>query len=134
MVGITGAVAAMTTTTYFPVSISPQWIASYNSGASTTASYSIFSDGTIRDHNLLVLETWLPTGTASNFEARVTVTGGSLSSGATGSWVGLGSNRTWSLTIGAFTTQTCDFTVEIRDAATQAVQDSASINLLADSL
>lgn len=41
------------------------------------------------------LETWLPFGTASGYEARVTVTLGTLTSGTSGSWLSLGSSQEW---------------------------------------
>jgi len=77
------------------------------------------------------LEQWCtPTSEASNYEAFVTVTSGSLTSGVTGSWVALNVTRQWSVeeTVSG-NTNLCTFTVQIRRAGTTTVLDSATISL-----
>lgn len=75
---------------------------------------------------------WLVGGTnGSAFEVRATVTSGSLSSGTTGSWLALSATRSWTVTRSSLGGKTCTFTLEVRDAATQTVQDTASITLTA---
>lgn len=128
MVGVTGAVGSMTTLTWYPVTISNQSI--FQLGSPFVASYKLNNDGTVKNHNNSLLETWLLTGSASGFEARVTVTSGALSSGTVGSWVNLGTSQTWSRS----STGETIFLVEIRDAATLTVQDSATITLTVDPL
>lgn len=67
-------------------------------------------------------------GSGSDYQVRATLTFGSLGSGssATGSWLSLGSSRSWfcdSVNTNA------SLTVEIRDATTLTVLDSANIDL-----
>ena len=85
------------------------------SGAPPTLSYTVNNDGTIDRTNGAAsgyFEDWLtPTSSApSNYEIRMTLNSGALTSGTTGSWLALTSSRTWTLaTDGAANT-----TVEIR--------------------
>lgn len=64
-----------------------------------------------------VSSTWLMAGAASDYEVRATLTSGSIT-GTFGSWLGLGTTRTWSKS-GAASTASMD--VEIRLAASGAV-------------
>lgn len=78
------------------------------------------------------LETWLAFGTASNYECRATVVFGTLTSGTSGAWLSLGSSQEWSITQVGVGTNTCEITIEIRNASTLVVLDSATITLEAD--
>ena len=78
------------------------------------------------------LETWLSAGSSSGYECRATVTFGTLTSGTTGTWLALSTSREWYVEQGSVGTNTCEFTVEIRNATTLAVVDSAAITLEAD--
>ena len=78
------------------------------------------------------LETWLAFGTASNYECRATVVFGTLTSGTSGAWLSLGSSQEWSITQVGVGTNTCELTIEIRNASTLVVLDSATITLEAD--
>lgn len=65
--------------------------------------------------------TWLLSGTASNYEARVTKTAGDdLTSGTQNTWQALSSTRSWGLTEtrNGFYSKTFTGTLEIRDAST----------------
>lgn len=109
---------------------------SHSVGVGTARSgYRLNASGIVEERDgasYSTLETWLPFGTASGYEARVTVTLGTLTSGTTGSWVSLGSSQEWYVEQGTVGTNTCDFTVEIRNATTLVVIDSAAITLEAD--
>jgi|LakMenE18May11ns_1017448.scaffolds.fasta_scaffold9097426_1 hypothetical protein len=69
--------------------------------------------------------TWIvPTSAAGNaYEIRMTVNSGTTPSGsATGSWLGLGTTRTWTITkSGLGPSTTSNVTIEIRNASTLAV-------------
>ena len=78
------------------------------------------------------LETWLSFGTASNYECRATVTAGAITSGTTGSWLALSSSREWKVEQGSVGTGTATLTIEIRNASTLVVLDSATITLEAE--
>lgn len=67
-----------------------------------------------------------------NYEARVTMNSGSLTTGTTGTWLPLSSTRLWTLDRTTLGTATCTFTVEIRLAASGGVLDSAIITLSAE--
>lgn len=68
----------------------------------------------------------------ADYQARVTVTSGALTSGTTGSWLNLGTTRTWNLQAAAGNYDQCVFTVEIMAAGGGSVLDSATITLTAD--
>ncbi len=71
--------------------------------------------------------------TASDYECRATIVSGSVSSGTTGSWLGLGTSRTWTRTRTSNIEgdDIVQLTVEIRDVATSTVQATATITLTA---
>jgi hypothetical protein len=134
---VTGAIAG---NTYLQsagpaVSITDQYISKAGHG-SATASYVIASDGKVKNQAGTILESWLLSGSASSFEVRATVTSGTLTSGTTGSWLACSSDRTWSITNSAANNSTVSvvMTVEIRNASTLVVADSATITLEATSL
>lgn len=104
------------------------------------ASYALQSDGDIQatqgTNTAVDIGDWIsPKGAASDFyEARATVTSGTLSAGTAGSWLPLGTTRTWTKTaVGGTGEQTCIFTLEIRRAGDGTVVDSATITLEAES-
>ncbi len=78
---------------------------------------------------------WIsPQVNMASYEARVTVTSGSLSSGTTGAWQSLATTRTWTKTaVPGVGLQTCVFTLEIRRASDAQVMASASITMQAES-
>lgn len=79
------------------------------------------------------VETWCtPTGEAVNYEALVTVTSGTLTSGTSGSWIALSTTRTWTRDASIGLNELCVFTVEIRRTGTGTVLDTATITLEAD--
>ena len=130
--------AALTHYQFIPptaVTLSNQYIDKAQRGVAT-ASYTISSDGKVRNQASTILESWLLNGSASSFEVRATVTSGSLSSGTTGSWLACSSDRTWSVVNSAADNSTISvvMTVEIRDASTLVVADSATITIEATSL
>lgn len=106
-----------------------------SSAGTATAAYRLGSDGfvyqVINGGAPSQLEQWCtPAAAAGNYEARVTVTVGSLTSGTTGTWLALTSTRDWArqeTTPG--NTSNCTFTVEIRPAGGGSTLDSATINL-----
>ena len=78
------------------------------------------------------LEQWCtPTSAVALFEARVTVTSGTLSGGSgTGTWLALSNTRDWFVTENQSGQQKiCVFTVDIRKIGTTTVLDTATITL-----
>lgn len=133
MAGACAAVASMTTSTYSPVTITDRTVSHVVADpADATAAYTLTSGGLVQDHTGATLETWLGSGAASNYEVRATVTAGALSTGLTGSWLALSSNRTWTRSRTIVGTGTATLLIEIRDTATSTVQDSATISLEAE--
>lgn len=124
-------------TTKVVISISNQNIIDATGGArSATAGYRLTSGGqaqSLVNVTFTNLEQWCtPTSEAGNYEARVTVNVGSLSSGTTGTWVALSTTQTWTRTAAINDSQLCEFLIEIRRTGTTTVLDSATIELLAD--
>lgn len=68
----------------------------------------------------------------ANYEARATVTSGTLTSGTTGTWLPLSTSRSWDVQTGAPGSIEATITVEIRFAPTAEVLTSASIYLYAE--
>lgn len=78
--------------------------------------------------------TWIAnTANVGLYEVRITVTVGSLTGGdLTGTWLSLGTTRTWSLTRDPVGSSLCTFTVEVRQASTGIVLTSAFVELSAE--
>lgn len=86
--------------------------------------------GTLDSYNWIT-----PTTGSTSYYVRATLIGGSFSSGTTGTWLALTSNRTWNVTQSGAGTQTANATFEIAsDAAGTNVVASANIILTADVL
>ena len=105
-------------------------------GGGTPAEYHLNSDGNvyIRESSVLTnIGEWITNAAYVNlFECRVTVTSGSLTFGTTGVWQSLSATRSWTRGAALGTIQTCTFLLEIRNASTGVVVDSATITLEAD--
>jgi hypothetical protein len=105
-------------------------------GGGTTATIRFKSNGTWEEDTsgggTLSYGDWVtPTSAASDFEIRATVVSGTVIGSATGSWLALSSDRSWSRrAIGGF--QEATITVEIRRASDSVVVDSADIYLYAE--
>lgn len=106
-------------------------------GESATAVYILTSAGDIRytdgDDTVQDLGDWItPQTNMANYESRVTVTSGTLTTGTEGAWQNLGTTRSWtkSRTVTAGSSS-CTFTLEIRRASDAVVVDSATITLTA---
>jgi hypothetical protein len=101
-------------------------------GVPATAQYTLSStgdiNGTLNTNTVIDRDDWLTPKTGmSNYEARATVTSGTLTSGTTGAWQSLGTSRTWTLTTSGIAQVV--MTIEIRRASDAVVQDSATITL-----
>ena len=91
------------------------------------AIYKLSSDGNVYNHNNTLLESWLDSGTASQFDVRVTATGDPLYSGTLNTWQNLSVDRAWHLK-STGDAQT-NLSVSIRDASSLTILDTASITL-----
>lgn len=74
---------------------------------------------------------WLSGGSAADFEALITTTGGTAGTGTTGSWVNLGTSQTYTRNRGIAGTINWTFTIQIRRVGTTTVLGSATISLSA---
>ena len=75
-----------------------------------------------------------PTGgtPGDDFEIRCTKNSGTNPTGSgLGTWLALSSDRNWQLAQTVVGSKTCNLTIEIRDAATQTVQDSQTYTITA---
>lgn len=72
---------------------------------------------------------WLKTGVVGDYQIRATLTSGTSPSGTVGSWLALSSTQTWSVSAPSGTQVVTELLFEIRDAATSAVLDSATVIL-----
>lgn len=112
-------------------------VSSFGSG-SQTATYTLESDGDVMTATTpggsVDAGDWIdPKASApSDYECRATLDAGTVSSGTTGSWLALTSNRSWTLqqvTVGAATQ--VSLTIEIRKAS-GATLASATVTLDAE--
>lgn len=135
MTGIYGASASRQPSAPV-VAITNQTIASVGLANPASVSYSLTSAGAVQQSinggGATTIENWItPQSGMSGYEGRVTATGsGGTFTGTTGSWLNLGTTRTWELShnvSGAFVSRS--LTVEIRDAATLSVLTTATITL-----
>jgi hypothetical protein len=132
MTGVIGALGGMVPVPTITVSIDDQSVSDVAvSPVSASASYAINSDGTVRDHDGNTLETWLDAGAASSFEVRATLSSGSTPGGTLGSWLACSTSREWFIIASGPVVQTCTLLIEIRNAATLAVLDSATVTMTA---
>lgn len=115
----------------------------FGTSASATAGYRLESDGdvyakAIPDGDYLI-EGWVsPAGAAgSEYEARATIVSNTdVMNGTFNTWLSLGSNREWSIQAdvsgsGLDLTNTAQITIDIRDANSTIILDSATIDLSA---
>jgi hypothetical protein len=120
------------------ISLSGLTISAIGSGGAQTATYTLESDGdviiaTTVDGSLDAGDWISPKASApSDYEVQATLNAGTLTSGTTGSWLALSSNRSWTLqrvTVGVATQVT--LTIEIRKGS-GAVLASATVTLDAE--
>ena len=71
----------------------------------------------------------VPASSASNYEAKATVTSGTLSSGTTGTWINCAASPGWYRNRTTIGTNTAIITVEIRLIGSTTTLTSASITL-----
>jgi hypothetical protein len=119
------------------ISISDMSCVAGTVGLTATAVYTLGSDGNIYgteiSNTVIDRGDWItPQTNMSSFECRATLVSGTLTSGTVGTWLNLGSNRTWTRTRTTLGVSSTTMTVEIRRASDAVVVDSASITLTAD--
>jgi hypothetical protein len=121
------------------IALSGVAVSSVGSG-SQTATYTLESDGDVVRATTPLgssdIGDWItPKASApSDYEVRATLNSGTLTSGTTGSWLALTSNRSWTLTqatVGA--ADPVDLTIEIRKGS-GATLASATVTLDAERL
>ena len=125
-----------TSNTTFPLP-TPTNISAFDT-APAIAEYNLRSDGVVSKFvNGLetVIGNWIvPNTTASSYEVRATIVSGSLSSGTTGSYLSLGTTRSWAVSANSpGTNQACTLTIEIRlTSGPGPVVATATVNLYAE--
>lgn len=67
---------------------------------------------------------WLLSGLASAYEIRADVSSGSLSSGTTGSWLNMGTDRSWTVSRTTLGTNSCTLQFQIRRVSDGVVLDT----------
>lgn len=102
------------------------------------ARFSIENDGDLAEYSgsgggLSDYGDWIsPKDSFSNYEVRATESVGTVSSGTVGSWLSLGTARTWTRTHSGAGTSSVQLLIEIRHAITLIVRASATITLTAN--
>jgi len=116
-------------------------ITDFQAGVDSEASLSVESDGDVvsltTSGGTIDVGDWIiPKAAAgANYEVRVTVNSGSLTSGTTGSWLSLGSTRSWTAyVLSGGGTVSANITVEIRRAGVGSALASATLTISATSI
>jgi hypothetical protein len=106
--------------------------------APVSAGYQINTNGSVYPTSTLVAyETWLVRGATSDYQARATLVSGTspADGNALSTWFSCSTSPTWILTKrsgAAGSSVSCVLTIEIRDAASGTVLDSATVTLSAE--
>lgn len=138
MTGILALVGSLYPVSSVTINIIDRTVAKIVTGGTATATYTIDNDGTVKNHIPATLETWLggSGGAVADYDVRATYTSGTSPSGsALAAWLNCASDRSWSQTNSAQDGSTVSgvILVEIRNATTLVVMDSASITISATS-
>jgi hypothetical protein len=102
-----------------------------------TAEITYYTNGAVTHSQSTSGQLWFDpnsTGIGDLYEIYVSVSSGVTPSGTLNTWLALSSNRTWSVTdaIDDPSSRSSTLAVQIRDAATQTVQDTATVTLTAN--
>lgn len=106
------------------------------SPATATAGYRLMNTGAaqkrVTGSYAAISNEWMVTGAVADYECRATLNSGDTPTGTLATWLALSTTRTWELSTSSGLL-TCNLTIEIRDAATTTVLDSASVTLTVES-
>lgn len=124
-------------TTAESISIVDQYVtATLVASGTAVAAYILKSSGDINstvNTSTTDIGDWVtPKSAAGNYECKATVTSGSLTSGTTGSWLALTSDRSWTCQRSTIGTRDATLSIEIRKTGTTTVLDTATITLQAN--
>ena len=134
MTAVMAACGGAYPTNTISVSITNQSVYKNVIGAPATATYQVANTGLVKDQDAATLETWLLVGTAAEFDVRATLASGTSPSGsALATWLNLATSRSWSSvdSVANAIDVTCNLTIEIRNASTLAVLDTATATITA---
>ena len=121
--GNSGVVVAAPADTFTDTEVHP---------VSASAYVDLSSLGAISTHNG-AYGLWLSgSTTGSDYECRATIVSGTLSSGTTGSWLALSSDRRWTVTRVAPGDKTCILTIEIGLVGTSTTLSTGEVTLTAE--
>lgn len=115
---------------------------SSGTGPTITASFEVSNNGFLRWNDVASdtrsnKQQWITPTTAAgaNYEGRVTVNFGAFTSGsAVSTWISLATNPVWNLTDSGIGSSEVNFVLEIRDALSLTVLDSATFDLFTDEI
>jgi hypothetical protein len=111
-------------------------IYAFNIGGPAIAGYQVSSNGSdyqIVNASTLLLSQWVtPTSAGGNYEVFATVTSGTLSSGATGSWVATSGNPIWQCVQVGAGVKSANLTMQVRAVGSATVLDTWYISLTAE--
>lgn len=77
--------------------------------------------------------TWLLAGSAADYDVFATLNSGALTSGTTGSWLNLGTTRSWNVTrSGVVGISTANLTIQVRSATSLVVLATVTVDITAE--
>lgn len=105
-------------------------------GGSAGMTYSIVSDGNVTYDKLnaggATYEQWLtPAIGADQYEVFATLNTGTLTSGTTGSWLNLGTTRSWNVSRDTVGGRFANMTMDVRRVGTSTVLDTWTVSISA---
>jgi hypothetical protein len=103
------------------------------SPADATATYALTNTG-LEQRTGLSDNTWLLSGSASDYDVRATLLTGTLTSGTTGSWLSLGTTRSWvrTRTLNIPGTDVVTLTIDLSLAGAATIIATASVTIEAE--
>lgn len=118
------------------INVNNATVSAHNTGSAGIASYSLTNVGDVRFNNgtntIIDQGDWITPQTSMGlYSARMTINSGGSTSGTFGSWLNLGTTRTWTLNGGSGGVD-ATWTIEIRRDSDSAVMDSATLTIHAE--
>lgn len=137
MTGIMAMIAGMGGGGAPTISLSNATVSAYGTDTTAYSQYNLSSTGDIQavttgdSPGTVDIGDWIsPKTNMGNYECLATVTSGTLTSGTTGTWLNLGTLRSWRVSRPLSNgTSTCQFTVAIRLVGTTTNLATATITL-----
>jgi len=129
-VAVVGNITSYASVPYFGLGSAITATLAFNNGSGVDA-FKVLRD---EAYTTPVTRYWYypPSGSSSDYDIRFTPSSGSVTTGTTGSWLNLGTSRSWTVTRAGLGVDTVTGTLEIRNATTLAVLLTRTVTITAE--